>query len=208
MRVDNMIVFMDGMFPSILFPVGKPEDGGSCAYLTDYCRDYCPTQETNIHEVRALNFFKEQSEDVIVEKILEDVGFYSMMHLYWWSWGDCLPELTDKIANVMLKLSYLGLLQNGYTRNPMLWSKINLEFPQRENLRIGFHVDSMEEINNFAEDKVVCLPDTDVNKAELYLNGEKVARCCGIWCDWLPRNETRAADCQECYLFKQGCFIN
>jgi len=49
-------------------------------------------------------------------------------------------------------------------------------------------------------------PDVAVTKAELYFNGEKVARCCGIWCDWLTQNETLIADCQECYLYREGCF--
>ena len=54
---------------------------------------------------------------------------------------------------------------------------------------------------------VVCCPDISVSKAELYFAGKKTARCCGIWCDWLTREETRVADCQECYLYKEGCFI-
>jgi hypothetical protein len=207
MKVDDMVVFMDGMFPAILFPVGKPEDGGTCAYLTDHCLLYCPTQEINSHEARALEFFKENDVDTIASKLLEDVCFYSVMHLYWWSWGDCLPELVDKISSIMLKLSDLGLLQNGYTKNRELWERINFFSPTRDNLRIGFHVDTPEEAIDGSKEKVMCCPDVEVNKAELYFNGDKVARCCGIWCDWLTVAETRAADCQECYLNKQGCFI-
>ena len=210
MRVDNRIVFLDGMFPAIFFPIGPPEKGGTCAYLTDHCLQYCPAQETNKHEIRALKFFKENTEDVIVEKILEDMCFYNLMHLYWWPWGDCLPELTDKIANIMQKLSVVGILQNGYTRNLELWELINVHHEQRENLKIGFHIDTIEgakTMSNSLGGRVVCCPDISVSKAELYFRGQKVARCCGIWCDWLTKNETRAADCQECFIFKQGCFI-
>lgn len=208
MRVDNRIVFMDGMFPAIFFPVGKPEDGGSCAYLTDHCLQYCPAQETNRHEVRALEFFKENDVSTIVEKILEDMNLYGIMHLYWWPWGDCLPELTEKISDIMLELSEIGLLQNGYTKNQNLWRLINLVAGKKDNLKIGFHVDTTEEAKELSSKMhVICCPDITVGKAELYYRGDKIARCCGIWCDWLERDETRVADCQECYLYKQGCFI-
>ena len=215
MNVANRIVFLDGQFPSIIFPVGPPEKGGTCAYLTEHCLLYCPARETNKHEKRALRFFKDNPISIIVEKILDDLSIYSLMHLYWWSWGDCLPELTDKITDIMFKLSDIGILQNGYTRNPSLWR--NMNFPQyNENLRIGGHVDSTSElqINGAHKDKIICCPDVNVQKAEMYYNGTKIARCCGIWCDWITPStlfknettETRSADCQECYFYKQGCF--
>lgn len=204
MKVDNRIVFMDGMFPAIFFPIGLPEKGGSCAYLTDHCLEYCPAHEVNKHEVRALNYFKESDALSIANRIIDEMCLECLTHLYWWPWGDCLPELTDKITEVMFELSKRGILQNGFTRNPALWKNI----PFSNELRIGFHVDTLEEIEEMSTDKnVLCCPDITVNKAELYFNKEKVARCCGIWCDWLTKNETRMADCQECYLYGQGCFI-
>lgn len=207
MKVDNRLVFMDGMFPAIFFPVGKPEDGGSCAYLTDHCLEYCPAQETNRHEIRALEFFKENDKNTIIAKILEDMTFYSLMHLYWWPWGDCLPEMTNKIFDIMTDLSEIGLLQNGYTRNPELWKLVNF-LGVKDNLRIGGHVDTVEDAKALSsKGHVICCPDITVGKAELYYRGKKVARCCGIWCEWITVGDVRVADCQECYLYKQGCFI-
>lgn len=207
MKVDNRLVFMDGMFPAIFFPVGKPEDGGSCAYLTDHCLQYCPAQETNRHEIRALEFFKENDISTIVDRILEDMNLYNIMHLYWWPWGDCLPEMTDKISEIMLDLSEIGLLQNGYTRNLELWKTIKF-LGVKDNLKIGFHVDTTEDaIEMSSLGHVVCCPDITVGKAELFYRGKKVARCCGIWCEWVTTDDVRVADCQECYLYKQGCFI-
>lgn len=206
MKVDNRIVFMDGMFPAIFFPVGKPEDGGSCEFLSEHCLQYCPAQETNRHEIRALEFFKENTIDIIVDKILEDMNLYNIMHLYWWPWGDCLPELTDKISEIMLDLSEIGLLQNGYTRNMELWKLISF-MRTKDTLRIGFHVDTVEEAKEMsAHGHIICCPDVTVGKAELYLREKKIARCCGIWCEWVTVGDVRVADCQECFLYKQGCF--
>ena len=207
MDMENKLVFLDGQFPAILFPVGSLESGGTCAWMTNHCQLYCPTRETNYHEKRALDFFRDNDSEIITKKILEDLSDYSLMHLYWWSWGDCPPDLTDKVFDIMVHLSEIGVLQNGYTRNEILWRNIN--FPQRNNLKIGAHVDDKPGllVPDY-RDKIVCCPDVLVNKAELYYNGVKIARCCGIWCDWVTVKETRAADCQECYLYKQGCFFH
>ena len=97
---------------------------------------------------------------------------------------------------------------------------MNEEKPQSNNLRIGWHVDTVEEALNWKEGKLVCCPGVEVGKAVMYFNGKKVARCCGIWCDWIgndPTNilhgivesddvTTRGADCQECSIYGQGCF--
>jgi len=204
MRVDNKIVFMDGMFPAIFFPVGLPENGGSCAYLTDYCLEYCPAHEINRHEVRALNYFKDNEVVTIVDRIIDEMCSECLTHLYWWPWGDCLPELTDKIFLIMIALRRRGILQNGYTRNIDLWDKV----PFYDNLRIGFHVDTIEEVMEISTNtNVVCCPEVDKGKAVLYYDKKPVARCCGIWCEWLTTDEVRSADCQECYLYGQGCFI-
>ncbi len=206
MNVNNKIVFLDGMFPAIFFPVGLPKNNGSCAFLTDHCLKYCPAKETNKHEIRALEYFKNNSIGEIKERILKEMCEYNVIHLYWFPWGDCLPELTDKITYVMLGLSGQGILQNGFTKNLSLWANIN-DF-KKNNLKIGFHLDEIKNIKKMFDNKIVCCPDINVGKAELYFNQKKIARCCGIWCDWLAANETRIADCQECFIYKQGCFYD
>lgn len=202
MRANNKIVFMDGMFPAIFFPVGHPEEGGSCDFLTHHCKEYCPGREQNEHERRALLFFRSNNINIITERILDEISMYAIMHLYWWPWGDCPRDMTEKIAKIMLRLNKTGLLQNGFTRNRKLWQKI----PADNRLRIGYHAETIEEAKSLSKKKITCCPDVGKGKGILYHNGNKIARCCGIWCEWLTLAETRIADCQECYLYGQGCF--
>ena len=54
-------------------------------------------------------------------------------------------------------------------------------------------------------DDLLCCPEVDVNKAVMYRNGKSVSRCDGIWCEWIGKS-IRIADCQECYMYKEGCF--
>jgi len=204
MNADKKIVFMDGMFPAIFFPVGPLKDGGSCEYLTEECLKYCPSHEINEHETRALQYFEENDAHDIIDRIIKELCQESIMHLYWFSWGDCPETLTYKITKVMFGLLRKGVLQNGFTKNPHLWKTI----PFDDRLRIGYHVDTYNEIIKLSTDKnIICLPDVDVGKAELYFKGEKIARCCGIWCEWVKEKTIRIADCQECYIYKKGCFI-
>lgn len=204
MKANNKIVFMDGMFPAIFFPIGLPENGGSCAYMTENCYQYCPCHEINKHEKRALLFFQNNSMEVIANRILGEISELSIMHLYWFPWGDCLPTLTNKISNIMLYLSDMGILQNGFTRNRMLWNLIPNNI---DNLKIGYHAETKNEAKELSKTKVVCCPDVLKGKGVLYYKEQTVARCCGIWCEWVKMQEIRIADCQECYLYKQGCFI-
>lgn len=208
MRVDDKIIFMDGMFPSVMFPVGPPEEGGTCAFMTEHCQQYCPMKTTNIHEKRALKFFFENTANVITDKILDELTKESIMHLYWWSWGDCLPEITWKIIDVMYLLHAAGILQNGYTRNFELFHKLNLG-NNRHRLVIGYHAETHKEAVKLSKEyfpKVVCFPEVEIGKGVVYYNGAKVAKCCGIWCEWIEKSEIRIADCQECFLYQQGCF--
>jgi len=208
MKANDKIVFMDGLFPAILFPVGKPEDGGTCAFMTDHCQTYCPMRTTNIHEQRALKYFQDNSIDIIVSKIISELSELSIVHLYWWSWGDCLPEMTDKIIQIMENLHGRGLIQNGFTRNFALFEKIHNK-SHRDRLRIGYHAETPEEAEKLSVSyypSIFCCPDVDRGKGVLYFSGNVVAECCGIWCEWIECNEIRIADCQECYLYRKGCF--
>jgi hypothetical protein len=203
MNVNNILLFPDGIYPAIYFPVGLPEKGGSCAFLTEHCLEYCPSVETNKYEIQALEFFKKNNETIIINKILQEIKSFNVRHIYWFPWGDCLPELTEKIINIIIGLKQANIIQNGFTRNEKFFNNV----PFNKNIRIGFHLDSTKELKKYETiNKIFCIPDVDVGKAELYYKNKKIARCCGVWCEWLNKNQLMSADCQKCYIKNQGCF--
>ena len=211
MKADNKIVFMDGQYPAIMFPVGRPDEGGSCEFMTGHCRKYCPARSTNPHEQRAFDFFQKNLAFVIADKIIVELSELSMLHLYWWSWGDCTSDLTEKVLRVMDRLFEAGTVQNGFTRNFELFRRLWLG-KHGPRLRIGYHTETPEEAVRLSQDafpSVTCCPDVEIGKGVIYKTGRVEAKCCGTWCEWMHPNgssEFRMADCHECFLNRRGCF--
>ena len=196
----NKIVFMDGDIPSTYFPVGRPEDGGTCAYATEACLEACPSsQVTNLHEVKALHLFKTRGVKWLVRTILEELDEEKVFQ--WHVWGDCLPELTGKCAAVMIELQKAGINQFGFTRNKPLW-----ELVSAAGIRMGLSVDSEAEAIEMSQRGLVCWPDVDRSEARLHWKWQMVARCSGWWCTYIPTGEMHNSACRRCIIEKKGCF--
>lgn len=196
----NKIVFMDGDIPSTYFPVGKPEDGGSCAYATEECLEYCPSaQVVNKHEQAALSLFKKQNALWLAGTILDELGGQKL--LQWHVWGDCLPELTEKVTAVILSLKSARVDQFGFTRNHKLWENV------RSEVRVGLTVDTEREAVELSKLGLVCWPDVDRNEARLHWDGQMVARCSGWWCTFVDTGEVMNSACSYCIKKRRGCFF-
>jgi len=201
----RLLYLCDGGQPSIIFPVGKPETGGSCAFATEHCLQYCPSLEPKEREREVLEYFKKEPPSAIISKILNElVQLFNSLFLYWHSWGDCLPELEDKEIKIMSALHSRGIVQCGATRNLSLWHRI----PFERSLRIAYHAESQEEavVKSQICGRLTCYPDVKRGKAQFFVNGKKVAECCGYWTQWLD-GEVEEADCRRCYIYRQGCFF-
>lgn len=205
----NRILHMDSDIPSIYFPVGTIEDGGTCAFATEKCMEYCPSGfEPNEHEKYALEFFKTNDAKAISRKIIADYQeLINETHYYaeiiqWHVWGDCLPELTDKTFRTMLDINRAEIPQYGFTRNRELWNLI----PTSDIFRIGFTTDDPQEAIELsrATGKMLCSPDIEHGYAQMFHHGKLRSRCSGWWC--ITEEETRNSDCRKCLKLGQGCF--
>jgi hypothetical protein len=215
MDISDRIVFNGpGGVPSIFFPAGRPEDGGSCSFAIEECLVDCPSAlATNEHEVRALDFFKTQPADTIVEKILQDletdVYEYYYNILYWFPWGDCLAELTDKCCEIMTALNDKMIVQYGFTTNRELWENL----PLSNRLRMGLSLYTEQSPENFkkalelSKDRLVCYPDMKQWQGRFYFDGRLVATCTDWWCTW-EDGQTYNSDCLRCIWCHKGCFAD
>jgi hypothetical protein len=203
----NKIVFADSDVPSIYFPVGAPNKGGSCAFTTPQCLEYCPSgQVVNEHEVTAFNLFREESvEDLIgcihneFTELTKDKRYEKI--LQWHAWGDCLPELTRKTALVITGLNHMGVTQYGFTRNRALWELL----PMKDNLRIGLTVDDTKIATTLSKNAIVCSPHVKTGYAQEFVYGKIRAKCSGWW-TVLDSGETRNSHCTVCFKNGEGCF--
>ncbi len=203
------ILHMDSDIPSVYFPIGKPEDGGTCFAATKKCIEYCPSgMEINEHERFALRFFQNNNPLVITMKMIKDFGYlanrpYNAKMIQWFVWGDCLPELTEKIADVIFRLRDEGIPQYGFTRNVKLWEKI----PKEDRLSLGLTIDDMKKAKqtSLSSKKMIAHPDFETGYAEMVFRGEVKSRCNGWWCK--TEIETRNSDCTRCLNHGEGCYF-
>jgi len=203
------IILMDCDCPSIYFPIGPPSEGGTCAFATKKCMEYCPSgMVTNDIERNALRFFFENTDSEIISRLHRE--FREVLKnpraermLQWWTWGDCLPELTDKVSAVITGLHSRGVPQYGFTRNRALWEAV----PDYDSLHIGLTIDDMDEALNLSvtSGKMTACPDFSAGYAQMIFDGEIRARCSGWWCI-TERGETRNSDCTQCLAAGEGCY--
>ena len=200
---------MDCDCPSIYMPIGPPSEGGTCAFATKQCMQYCPSgMVINDVERNVLRFFRENDAGTVVQRLHGE--FLEMMKnpraeqmIQWWTWGDCLPELTDKVAAVILGLSDLGVSQYGFTRNRKLWELI----PSHDTLHLGLTVDDLDEAMRLSVEsgKMIACPSFDEGYAQMIFDGKIRTRCSGWWCI-TEHDETRNSDCTQCLAAGEGCF--
>jgi len=201
---------MDSDIPSVYFPIGKPADGGTCFAATEQCMEYCPSgMEINEHERFALQFFKKNNSDTIAARMIRDFGYlanrpYNAKMIQWFVWGDCLPELTEKVAMVILYLRDEGIPQYGFTRNKELWTAV----PKEDRLSIGLTIENLVKAKAYSAktQKMIAHPDFKTGYAEMLFDGKVKTRCNGWWCK--TETETRNSDCTRCLIHSEGCYCH
>jgi len=155
-----------------------------------------------------LRFFKENSVEIITDRLYKE--FCDLQRnpraehmLQWWTWGDCLPELTEKVNSVIIELNRLGVSQYGFTRNQKLWRAV----PNYDILHIGLTVDDINEAFRLSVEsgKMTACPDYESGYAQMIFSGKVRSRCSGWWCV-TERGETRNSDCTQCLVSGEGCY--
>ena len=208
MTDSRRILHMDSDIPSIYFPIGSIESGGTCEFATKTCIKHCPSgMEINSHERYAYNYFKRRSTESITKKMITDfntlVEFpYNAKMIQWFTWGDCPSLLTDKVHSVIMNIYEYGIPQYGFTRNKRLWELT----PSRYSLNIGLSIENIKKakIVSIESGKLIGHPDYATGYAEMIFNGKIVSKCNGWWCK--TKYETMNSDCRRCLNHMEGCY--
>ena len=205
--MEKRVLYFDSDIPSIYFPVGLPKDGGTCAFATKKCLEYCPSGNSrNKSEIYALKYFIQNDAEAITAKIVEDYKIltkrpYHAKMIQWHVWGDCLPELTEKEYQVIMSLNKLGIPQYGFTRNKRLWDLV----PAKRDLNIGYTLDNLKKAKELSFGKMTASPDYEHGYALMIFNGHIRSRCNGWWCI-TEAGEERNSDCRICLQNGEGCY--
>ena len=172
---------------AIFLPVGKPPVG-TCEFASDVCLSCCASfGGQNVLGVdckeHALRFLMNSESVEITSKIRSEATA-----VYWFASGDCPSSLGEKLAEVILLLSDLGINQNGFTRNVSFWNKVRhfsnivltIEAPKKSD-GVGF---------------LMAVPNYETGAVSVYFDRSLVMECFG---DCTYR-------CDQCIEEKKGCF--
>ena len=213
----------------IFFPIGSPEEGGTCQHASKECVDNCYAKKkdyderVNIPEFKKrgiLNFFINKPTTSICTEIIKEMEELQAIILSWFASGDCLDEHVNKLFEIMILLQEKGIIQNGFTRNNNLYGKIlRSEEVNYDVLRIVFTIESEDiiyrpvcGIGNYPRG-IYGVPDYKRGVVALYYAtpGYKSYGGCGfgdITHKFDGKEIEIATNCLGCFKKKIGCFIN
>lgn len=196
----------DGRTNAIFFPPGLPERKGSCAFASMRCLVNCLTYLTH-NSITDYTFkqFKESRVEKIVSTIVQELKGKTPKLLEWFCWGDCPPDMTEKVVAIMKSLSEKQIIQCGFTRNKKLWDAVL----KIKNIRFAYTTEEIDDIDELAKKGLVAYPHYDTGKTLLFYktNKEKHHTSCGG--SFMVEEATKIsyeAECSECYKNKRGCF--
>lgn len=212
---------------AIFFPVGKTTKGGTCEFATEQCLKECAafkfaTKDNKIPYKNKLDLYKAITTGdtgLVVDEIVKEMKERDVNILYWFASGDCQKKYTQRIFNIMRHISLEGIVQQGFTRNIVLWRNA-LEI---ENMNMVLTVESGGKISDdmkrsrglFAE------PDFKTGKVKIFQYYWEVTEprweyyCGGSFTrptrnkattGWSVNDIEKGPNCQLCYDKKKGCY--
>jgi len=199
----------DGKTMGLYFPPGLPERGGSCAFASMRCLVNCLSYLShNTITDYTEDVFKTKTPKEIAAIIKKELGRGKPPLIEWFCWGDCMPNMTDKVLAVMKALSAMGFVQCGFTRNKLLWT----ECSGLTNIRMGYTTEDFDEIDGLAKSGLVAYPNYDTGETRLYWGTHKAelpsALCGSSFMSDRATGISYEADCSVCYARKRGCFTD
>lgn len=194
----------------IFFPIGKPEDDGTCEFYSAKCLLACAAIhciEENAENEKIGHEFKKATYDFIVKenifkvlyKITEELKDMKCNILYWFACGDCEKKHQERLIEIIQYLYKYDIIQCGFTRNKSFWLEI-----QKYTNHIALTLESYNEVQKTQSSGLFAIPDYKINKVKIY-RGELHCGTCGMSVYTFDKM-VRKANCLECWKQKQGCF--
>ncbi len=218
--IKRQILYPFANVMGLFFPVGKLENGGTCAFATSQCLEKCcahhPGSGTKIgfeKKRMAYSFFLDNTADKISRQILRELKKADCNIFTWFASGDCPSFLTDKYFDVIQILDKKGIIQTGVTRNSVLWGKCN---ELSNDSRVLLTVENIEECLTYSEKvRLYSLPNYKIGAIDIYkVVYDKIyvrSGCGGSYYDDHIKSKGKVKahlklDCKACYVNKTGCF--
>jgi len=230
MKKTNLLYSFSGV-AAIFFPVGRLKNGGTCEFLSKRCENECAafkngTMNNSIPYKTKLRIYNEifkNPMDEIIKRIISEMTEMDTKILYWFASGDCPRKLTQKLSELIIRLSKEYVMtQQGFTRNKKLWQS----FKGSDNIRFCLTIENEDKISNIdEEDKegtLFAVPNYETGNVKIIgfpwvISKPQFEYHCGSLFNPAYRNKThtyyertvlevsKCYDCQKCYNEKKGC---
>jgi hypothetical protein len=148
--------------PSIYFPVGKLEDGGTCEFASEKCLLECAVYK-HLFSDKIIDYrIKEaiyitlttQNPSLVASKILEELKIIKMNILCWFASGDCPTKDTMQIAQIARLLQFKGVNQAIITRSTKLHEILTKERFELDGSAVIGIARTIEDIETLKEDDI------------------------------------------------------
>ena len=191
----------------IFFPVGKPENDGTCQFYSTKCLLACaaihcvPNEFKKIgHETKKgiYDFIIYKPIFQVLDKIISELKEMNCKILYWFACGDCMQKDENRIIKIIDYLNGEGIIQCGFTRNKDFWQKI------KRYTNIALTLETYAEVQKTQSYGLFAIPDYKKNVVKIYI-GKYYSGSCGQSV-YVYKSIKREANCLECFKQEQGCF--
>lgn len=196
----------------IFFPAGKISKKGTCEFATTKCIKNCP-EIPNVAQPHfdTYDFIIGNKPLIVSTKITREMSEISVTILTWFASGDCMVKDEKHILDIIKRLSLIGIIQHGFTRNIEFWKKVQ----DIKNVYFALTVETEKEKDKYVNLGLVVIPDYKKDLIILYKMEEhdliktiKTIGSCGgaFYDDEKVGTEMRESNCQICYERMGGCF--
>ncbi len=225
----NKLLYQFSGVAGIFFPVGKPEDDGTCEFASNKCLLACaaincnpkkgfkqirnPDNGSTIQCEEGIEKIghekKKELYDFIIEKpvfqvcdrIMHELAEMKCNILYWFACGDCMKKDEARILKIIEYLDNEGVIQCGFTRNKTFW-----EESVKYTNYIALTLESYWEVLKSQTMGLFAVPDYKNNTVKIYKGQETYWICGGNFTYLKLRVNTIKSNCLECFNKKEGCF--
>jgi hypothetical protein len=199
--------------PSVFFPVGSSENGGTCEFVTERCLQECAVYK-HLFSDKILNFKTKEAiyARIITQdplkvslELLNELKEADSNILCWFASGDCPTKDTEQIVQIARLLQMKGINQAMITRSHKLYRSVYQKRLHSFHTSIGlaFTIESTGEIDK--NTGLFVLPDYEEGSIQFYTRKKGLSPIKRSKF-YPPDSKEHPNNCINCLVNKVGCF--
>lgn len=200
--------------PSVFFPVGRLEDGGTCEFASQKCLAECAVYKHLfcnhiIHfQIKEAIFERFTTQDPLslVSEVLSEMREANSNVLCWFASGDCPTKHTERICQIARLLQMKGINQSIITRSHALYNLVRQKrLESYARIGIALTTESIKEIKGVG---LFVVPDYKKGLIQFFTRTAKdgLVFSSSFSAYDSQHKKTPPTNCKNCLAKRVGCF--